>query len=784
MDHIEIDPRYPGRSQTKLLSKVIRSSQYELPTITSPRTSIYRQLNSEVSKSISRKSRYQVGASPELNDPLSIPQVKERPRDTSSGRPVSSRRSRHYNESGYPSPPISGGNLNSHRTSTHERSNRRSRHQASGSPEMAGIILPVSSHQPRHTPSSDRSTHRRSKYSTSVSPDSKAGQNASRTRSSSNASQNHCTAEPDNFNSPLEDSPEDLFDNDSQDINKEEDDFVVAPPPTQPLTEVGDYIVQRDIGQGTFGVVKLGEHKITKQKVAIKVIAKSSIKNARARARVEQELRLLPLLDHPHVVKVFDVIEDDERYMIIMEYLTGGELFQYIIKNRRVNEREARFFFRQIVSALDYCHQNSIIHRDMKPENLLFDSSMQIRLIDFGFANFYESDNTLSTFCGSPYYASPEMIRGVDYVGPEVDIWSLGVTLYTMLSGKLPFNAYNLKSFQRKVTRGEYEIPVYFSRDVAELIRCMLNTDRRKRMTMEQIRLHPWTNAGYSDLPNSYLTIRPLTVRNPNIEILKLMKPYGFEADAARTILITNNKTVQPVFSLYYLLEAARCRQIKAIEKKEKQRLRSLNKKGPTISIDTSPEGLEPFVQVPSPTDNEEVEIIQTIRSRRHSVDTMRDEDFEGEIPLAQTPLKVAGRSFDSISRRCSVQSKLKPVGLASKFNNHEPTSPCGELGMGLLGKEPKDGWFIGLFNVSVTSNKPFQQIVQELERVLNNLKIAYQATESRFVCHSPASKLSFEVRIQWKDSHKAFVVQFKNLKGSSWAHKKYCYKIIQRMFI
>lgn len=783
MDHIEIDPRYPGRSQTKLLSKVIRSSQYDLPTITSPRTSIYRQLNSEVSKSISRKSRYQVGASPDLNEPLSILQAKERPRDTSSGRPVSSRRSRHYNESGYPSPSTSGGNFNSHRTSTHERTTpRRSRHQANGSPEIAGILLPVSSHHPRLAPSSERGSHRRSKYSPSVSPDSKPGKNGFRTRSSSNASQNHSTTELDSFNSPLEDSPEDLFDNDSTDNTKEEEDFVVAPPPTQPLTEVGDYSIIRDIGQGTFGVVKLGEHKLTKQKVAIKVITKSSIKNARAQARVEQELRLLPLLDHPHVVKVFDVIEDDERFMIIMEHLTGGELFQYIIKNRRVNERESRFFFRQILSALDYCHQNSIIHRDMKPENLLFDSSMQIRLIDFGFANFYESNSTLSTFCGSPYYASPEMIRGVDYVGPEVDIWSLGVTLYTMLSGKLPFNAYNLKSFQRKVTRGEYEIPVYFSREVADLIRCMLNTDRRKRMTMEQIRLHAWTNLGYSDLPNSYLTIRPLTVRNPNIETLKLMKAYGFEPDAARTILITNNKTVQPVFSLYYLLEAARCRQLKELEKKEKLRVRSLNTK--VISTGAPPEGVVPFEQPSSHTDNEEPEMIQIIPSRRHSVDTMRDEDFEGEIPLAQTPLKVAGRSFDSISRRCSVQSKLKPVGLASKFNNHEPTGPGGELGMGLLGKEPKDGWFIGLFNVSVTSSKPFQQIVQELERVLNNLKIAYQATESRFVCHSPASKLSFEVRIQWKDSQQAFVVQFKNLKGSSWAHKKYCYKIIQRMFI
>lgn len=470
--------------------------------------------------------------------------------------------------------------------------------------------------------------------------------------------------------------------------------------------------------------------------------------------------------------------------MIVMEHLSGGELFQYIVKNRRVNEREGRFFFRQILSALDYCHQNSVIHRDMKPENLLFDSKMQIRLIDFGFANFYQTDQTLSTFCGSPYYASPEMIRGVEYVGPEVDIWSLGVTLYTMLSGKLPFNAYNLKSFQRKVTRGEYEMPVYFSREVSDLIRGMLNTDRRRRLTMEQIRLHTWTNAGYSDLPNSYLTIRPPTVRCPEPEILRLMVPYGFEEDESRTTLMTNNRPIQPVFNLYHLLETRR-------QRRAKDQIRNERLRNKSISISTASEAASvPRSSQNSPTSITESEEQQmTIRSRRYSVDTMRDEDFEGDIPLSQTTLKAAGRSFDSISRRCSVQSKLRPVGMPSKLNaqyeDDEPNGPRGELGNGLLlGKEPKDGWFIGLFNVSVTSNKPHQQIVQELERVLNNLQIVYQETESRFVCHSQPNKLSFEVRIIWKDSVKAFVVQFKNLKGSSWAHKKYCYKIIQRMFI
>ncbi|KAJ9074577.1 MAP/microtubule affinity-regulating kinase 4 [Entomophthora muscae] len=769
MDHIEIDPRYPGRSQTKLLSKVIRSSQYEAQPQTY-RSSIYRQLNSEAGKSISRKSKYQVGVSDSV--------------DTANrDRPNSNRRSKYQASEGL-SVPHSVPTQN--RTSYYERqsqSARRSKYQVG----VAPIAIPTSPNsipKPVREPSGPERQSRRSKYSPSCSPDTKHLSEHMRARPSSTVNSKQ-PPEGGYQTSHTDESPEENDESSMlSDGAKDDEDFLLSPNPSKPLTEVGDYIVKRDIGQGTFGIVKLGEHRVTKQKVAIKVITKSSIKNSRARARVEQELRLLPLLEHPHIVKVYDVIEDEERFMIVMEHLSGGELFQYIVKNRRVNEREGRFFFRQILSALDYCHQNSVIHRDMKPENLLFDSKMQIRLIDFGFANFYQTDQTLSTFCGSPYYASPEMIRGVDYIGPEVDIWSLGVTLYTMLSGKLPFNAYNLKSFQRKVTRGEYEMPVYFSREVSDLIRGMLNTDRRRRLTMEQIRLHTWTNAGYSDLPNSFLTIRPPTVRCPDPEIIRLMVPYGFGEEESRATLMTNNKPIQPIFNLYHLLETRR--QTKA---KDQIRNKRILQKSNTISVPSTTPSV-PRSSQNSPTSISECDEQQmTIRSRRYSVDTMRDEDFEGDVPLAQTMLKAAGRSFDSISRRCSVQSKLRPVGMPSKLNRQyeddEPTSPRGELGNGLLlGKEPKDGWFIGLFNVSVTSNKPHQQIVQELERVLNNLQIVYQETESRFVCHSQHNKLSFEVRILWKDSVKAFVVQFKNLKGSSWAHKKYCYKIIQRMFI
>lgn len=542
--------------------------------------------------------------------------------------------------------------------------------------------------------------------------------------------------------------------------DKENEPFIMSPLPLKPLTEVGDYLVKREIGHGTYGVVKLGEHKVTKQQVAIKVISKSSIKDSKAKARVEQELRLLPLLDHPHIVKVYQVVEDEDHYMIIMEHLTGGELFQYIVKKRRVNERESRYFFRQIVSALDYCHQNAIIHRDMKPENVLLDSNMQIRIIDFGFANFFHPQSTLSTFCGSPYYASPEMVRGMEYIGPEVDIWSLGVTLFTMLSGKLPFNSYNLRTFHRKVIKGEYEMPVYFSQAVGSLISGILVCDKRKRMTMEQIKLHTWTNTGYSDLPNSYLLIRPTAIRNPDPEILLQLTQYGFEKEYAKTALLTHGQNLDPIFCLYVLLDKAR-------QRKKRENSQALL---PPSEVKSTPS--------PCSSSQPNLEI-----SRRFSSENLRDELPEDEdediLPLTHNYIKAAGRSFDSVSRRCSVQVK-HPLAPLSK----PAVSPLGRVTHlpNLLEKPPKDGWFTGLFNVTATSTKPRLQIEQELQRVLVNLNINFQVTESRLVGQISHPKLAFEVTITEKDQKLS--LHFKNLKGSSWVHKKYCDRIISRMII
>ncbi|XP_054571689.1 MAP/microtubule affinity-regulating kinase 3 isoform X7 [Eptesicus fuscus] len=207
----------------------------------------------------------------------------------------------------------------------------------------------------------------------------------------------------------------------------------------------------------------------------------------------------MKILNHPNIVKLFEVIETDKTLYLIMEYASGGEVFDYLVAHGRMKEKEARAKFRQIVSAVQYCHQKRIVHRDLKAENLLLDADMNIKIADFGFSNEFTVGSKLDTFCGSPPYAAPELFQGKKYDGPEVDVWSLGVILYTLVSGSLPFDGQNLKELRERVLRGKYRIPFYMSTDCENLLKRFLVLNPIKRGTLEQIMKDRWINAGHED---------------------------------------------------------------------------------------------------------------------------------------------------------------------------------------------------------------------------------------------------------------------------------------------
>ncbi|XP_069798090.1 NUAK family SNF1-like kinase 1 isoform X2 [Narcine bancroftii] len=230
--------------------------------------------------------------------------------------------------------------------------------------------------------------------------------------------------------------------------------------------------------------------------VAIKSIRKDKIKDEQDLVHIRREIEIMSSLNHPHIINIYEVFENKDKIVIVMEYASKGDLYDFINEKQSLTEQEARHFFRQIVSAIYYCHKNRIVHRDLKLENILLDAAGNVKIADFGLSNLYHHDRFLQTFCGSPLYASPEIVNGRPYRGPEVDSWSLGVLLYTLVHGTMPFDGHDYKNLVKQITNGEYREPTRPS-DACGLIRWLLMVNPDRRATIEDVATHWWLNWGY-----------------------------------------------------------------------------------------------------------------------------------------------------------------------------------------------------------------------------------------------------------------------------------------------
>uniref|UniRef100_H3AL34 non-specific serine/threonine protein kinase n=1 Tax=Latimeria chalumnae TaxID=7897 RepID=H3AL34_LATCH len=250
------------------------------------------------------------------------------------------------------------------------------------------------------------------------------------------------------------------------------------------------------LGKGTYGKVKKAIER-SGRVVAIKCIRKDKIKDEQDLLHIRREIEIMSSLSHPHIITIYEVFENKDKIVIVMEYASKGDLYDYINERQKLTEPEARHFFRQIVSAVCYCHKNGIVHRDLKLENILLDANGNIKIADFGLSNLYCQDQYLQTFCGSPLYASPEIVNGRPYKGPEVDSWSLGVLLYILVHGAMPFDGQDYKNLVNQISNGEYRQPTKPSADACGLIRWMLMVNPERRATIEDIASHWWVNWGY-----------------------------------------------------------------------------------------------------------------------------------------------------------------------------------------------------------------------------------------------------------------------------------------------
>ncbi|KEG06137.1 serine/threonine protein kinase [Trypanosoma grayi] len=260
---------------------------------------------------------------------------------------------------------------------------------------------------------------------------------------------------------------------------------------------IGKYQLGKTLGAGNFSKVKMGTDMETGEKWAIKIIDKEQLVREHMEEQLKREIAVMKLLRQPNIIQLREVLQTTNHVFLVLELVSGGELFDKIAREKRFNEATARHYFHQLIAGVHCCHCCGIAHRDLKPENLLLDSNGTLKISDFGLSNLHRTTvggpgTMLQTVCGTPNYVAPEVLKERGYNGALADIWSCGVVLYVMMAGYLPFDDENINALFTKIERGEYRIPRHFSPGACDIISKMLTVDPNRRITMEQILHHPW----------------------------------------------------------------------------------------------------------------------------------------------------------------------------------------------------------------------------------------------------------------------------------------------------
>ena len=310
------------------------------------------------------------------------------------------------------------------------------------------------------------------------------------------------------------------------------------------------------LGTGSFGVVRLVHHKLSGTKTAVKTYDKRKIKDAAQLKRVQQEIRLMARANHPNIVRLFETLESQHRVHLVMEYVAGGNLCQYVKLKKKLTESEAKLIFQQLSHASAYLHSINVAHRDIKLENVLFGSDKIAKLTDFGFS-VYTKDHRLKVFCGTPSYMAPEIVMRREYYGFPVDVWSLGVLLYAMLCGCFPFTANSYPNLYKKIAVGQFSMPKSLSQNVRDVLRRMLCVNPPKRITMNQVRRHQWTVSGEIYVPLKANESPLLVSDNPsedlqNNEVVSHMQALGFRRGSVVESVLGRKKN--HITTCFYLL--------------------------------------------------------------------------------------------------------------------------------------------------------------------------------------------------------------------------------------
>ncbi|KAK6877984.1 Serine/threonine-protein kinase KIN2 [Candida tropicalis] len=434
---------------------------------------------------------------------------------------------------------------------------------------------------------------------------------------------------------------------------------------------IGDWDFVKTIGAGSMGKVKLAQHNTTHEICAVKIIPRAAKLYQRAHAndpppqttqeaaqrhkefekevardkRTIREGALGRLLYHPFICRLYEMVPMTNHYYMLFEYIEGGQMLDYIVAHGSLKERHARKFARGIASALDYCHRNNVVHRDLKIENIMINEKGDIKIIDFGLSNLYSPRNLLKTYCGSLYFAAPELLSAKPYIGPEVDVWSFGVVLYVLVCGKVPFDDQSVSILHEKIKKGNVEYPSFLSRECVSLLSKMLVVDPTKRASLYEVCSHPWMNKGYDHRVNNYLPKReplrfPLdpeiikvianyelgTVQGVTDELTAILNSVEYQmscenwykaAEQGRDYYSSSNVHIlpdptggfHPLVSIYYLVDEMRKRK-KAKEEAIRAQQRA---QVPTIALPVPRQQQQQQQQQPQQTQSPQQEMVQQL---------------------------------------------------------------------------------------------------------------------------------------------------------------------------
>ena len=265
--------------------------------------------------------------------------------------------------------------------------------------------------------------------------------------------------------------------------------------PTQPVqSRIEHYALGRQLGRGAYAVVRLGTHRTSKQHYAVKTYEKLNLTDLRRKKGVQREIKIMQKLDHPNTIKLVEAIDSPNQINLVMEYVGGTSLNSYVRRKaaKKLDEEEAKYLFKQVVQAIDYCHNINVSHRDIKLENILLDKNNKVKVIDFGFSTYIPSKKNVKMFCGTPSYMAPEIIANKEYAGPPADIWALGVLLYSLLAGVFPFKGTNDRELYKKISRGTFEFPASVKGPARDLIRGMMRLKPENRLSCCEILNQAW----------------------------------------------------------------------------------------------------------------------------------------------------------------------------------------------------------------------------------------------------------------------------------------------------